>query len=201
MALKFDDTDDKVQDRMIHESIILGRIESEMAKYNSHVVMNYADVEYPRTKEQYLNYSLLDRKGFLSSINNHLKKTYGVKLQYKRSDYHNNRHVITIRFFPIDDEHCTIIQCTLYLWEYNLGTSHIIGFDNIMKIIIKHILWYQWYKEENIKQNDFYIMFNLVDYFGGSPKGNIPIDFDKSFKYYEPFDIQSFLEVLEDSNK
>lgn len=32
MALSFDDTDDKVQDRMIHESIILGRIESEMAK-------------------------------------------------------------------------------------------------------------------------------------------------------------------------
>lgn len=50
MALSFDDTDDKVQDRVIHESIILGRIESEMAKYNSHVVMNYAEVEYLELK-------------------------------------------------------------------------------------------------------------------------------------------------------
>lgn len=197
MALSFDDTDDKVQDRMIHESIILGRIESEMAKYNSHVVMNYVEVEYPRTKEHYQSYSLITRKAYLSSLNNYLKKQYGVKLQYDKSDYHRNENVIRIRIFPGNDKYCSILSITLYLNQYNLGIAHIVELDNMVKTIIKHILWYQWYKEDEIKVRDFYSIFNYVDYFGGSPNGNISIPFDKSFKYYEPFDIKSFVENLD----
>ena len=183
MALSFDDTDDKVQDRVIHESIILGRIESEMAKYNSHVVMNYVEVEYPRTKEHYQSYSLITRKAYLSSLNNYLKKQYGVKLQYDKSDYHRNENVIRIRIFPGNDKYCSILSITLYLNLYNLGIAHIVELDNMVKTIIKHILWYQWYKEDEIKVRDFYNIFNYVDYFGGSPNGNISIPFDKSFKY------------------
>lgn len=197
MALSFDDTDDKVQDRMIHESIILGRIESEMAKYNSHVVMNYVEVEYPRTKEHYQSYSLMTRKAYLSSLNNYLKKQYGVKLQYDKSDYHRNENVIRIRIFPGNDKYCSILSITLYLNQYNLGIAHIVELDNMVKTIIKHILWYQWYKEDEIKVRDFYSIFNYVDYFGGSPNGNISIPFDKSFKYYEPFDVKSFDEILD----
>lgn len=197
MALSFDDTDDKVQDRVIHESIILGRIESEMAKYNSHVVMNYVEVEYPRTKEHYQSYSLITRKAYLSSLNNYLKKQYGVKLQYDKSDYHRNENVIRIRIFPGNDKYCSILSITLYLNAYNLGIALIVELDNMVKTIIKHILWYQWYKEDEITVRDFYNIFNYVNYFGGSPNGNISIPFDKSFKYYEPFDIKSFNEILD----
>lgn len=197
MALSFDDTDDKVQDRVIHESIILGRIESEMAKYNSHVVMNYAEVEYPRTKEYYQSYSLITRKAYLNSLNNYLKKQYGVKLQYNKSDYHRNENIVRIRIFPENDKYCSMLSITLYLNPYNLGIAQIVELDNMVKTIIKHILWYQWYKEDKIKVGDFYNIFNYVDYFGGSPNGNISIPFDKSFKYYEPFDAKSFDEILD----
>ena len=85
----------------------------------------------------------------------------------------------------------------LYLNAYILGIAHIVELDNMVKTIIKHILWYQWYKEDKIKVRDFYSIFNYVNYFGGSPNGNISIQFDKSFKYYEPFDVKSFAEILD----